>query len=200
MTAHRSTLRAAHAHATRMRIIDAYVECIEEVPADSVTVTLIADRAGVATRTIYRHFPTRTDLLAGLSEWSLEHFLPIIEFTHLTELPSVYREVARRMDARPQLARALASSQVGREVYGGVVHAVRTLIEAAVDRDLPHLRPARRTQLIALLILLDSAPAWSHLSENFGLQADQVSEAVGWAMTALVAAAANEHDPTSGDI
>lgn len=175
--------------ATRGRIVEAYVSCIEEFSADSVTVTLIAERANVATKTIYRHFPTRADLLSALSEWSLDNFVHLVELEHISDLPAVFRAVTAQFERRPRLTRALASSDLGREVLSGVSLAVATLIENAIDRDFPHLNLAQRMRLKAGLTFLDSPQAWSHLHDNFQLNAEQVADTVEWAIHALVRSA-----------
>ncbi len=180
---------AAAPRSARQRILDGYVACIEDFPPDEVTITLIARRASVSTRTVYRHFPTRSELHAGLAEWSVEHFLPLVEFEHLDELAVAFRRVAQRLEERPRLARALASSELGRQVHGGLMHAVRDLIAEAVARDLPWLTPAQRHRLTAMISVLDDTPSWAHLHGHYGLDAEEMSGHFAWAVHALVAAA-----------
>src|SRR5262245_28488143 len=64
---YRSPLRDEQARRTRDRILDALVELLADRRADDITTREIAERAGVSQPTVYRHFPDRTALLAGIS-------------------------------------------------------------------------------------------------------------------------------------
>src|SRR5688500_15592525 len=61
-----STLRAEQAAATRARIVDAAVELLQLNDVSAITMQDVADRAGVAVRTVYRAFPTKDDLIDGV--------------------------------------------------------------------------------------------------------------------------------------
>ena len=63
-----SPLRAEQAAATRDRIVDATVELLQDNDGSSFSMQDVADWAGVAVRTVYRAFPTKDDLLAGVLE------------------------------------------------------------------------------------------------------------------------------------
>ena len=66
--AYASPLRAEQAAATRDRIIDATVALLQDNDVSSFSMQDVADRAGVAVRTVYRAFPTKDDLVAGVLE------------------------------------------------------------------------------------------------------------------------------------
>lgn len=51
---------------TRAAVLDATWELLEERPPASVTMALVADRAGVTRRALYLHFASRADLLLAL--------------------------------------------------------------------------------------------------------------------------------------
>ena len=58
-----SAVRREQLEQTRERIVDALVEQVWEERLTDFSVPKVAKRAGVSTRTVYRHFPTRDDLL-----------------------------------------------------------------------------------------------------------------------------------------
>src|SRR3954447_17576376 len=64
-----SPLREEQAAATRRRIVEAMAELLDEHDIDDVSLADVARRAGVAERTLYRHFPTRFELYGALYQW-----------------------------------------------------------------------------------------------------------------------------------
>ena len=67
MTPARSTTRRPVVD-TRARIMDALVEVLNTEGITEFSVQRVADRAGVAHRTVYRHYPNREALLEGIAE------------------------------------------------------------------------------------------------------------------------------------
>ena len=49
--------------ATRTRLLDAGVEVLSDVGADALTMKLVAERADVALRTVYNHYPSKEALV-----------------------------------------------------------------------------------------------------------------------------------------
>lgn len=56
----------ARSRRTRAALLDAARMLLEEGGSEALTMTAVAERAGVTRRAVYLHFPSRTDLLAGL--------------------------------------------------------------------------------------------------------------------------------------
>ena len=64
-------LRSAHdrqRESTRNAILDSAMTMLREEPASTISHEAIADRSGIAARTVYRHFPTRGHL--GAAMWA----------------------------------------------------------------------------------------------------------------------------------
>ena len=75
-----SELRDEYAALTRQRIVAAFVESLEDETSDDVSMAVIAKRANVAERTIYRHFKTRAELLAAAGEWIEDNVFGYVPF------------------------------------------------------------------------------------------------------------------------
>src|SRR5919204_3034016 len=112
------SLREQHAEATRERILSAVVELLERGEAEELTVPAVAEASGVSLRTVYRYYATREELLEAAGRWIgdelLEHPYP----NDLDEVADLYQAGCRDFDDRPGLVRALALSQLGRNVRG----------------------------------------------------------------------------------
>ena len=60
-----TTNRQAQTTATQRRIVEAVEELVLESGPDRVTLKRVSERSGVALATLYKHFESRTELLAG---------------------------------------------------------------------------------------------------------------------------------------
>jgi len=66
--------RAERQDQTRERIVDAAIALHEEIGPAATTISALAERAGVQRLTVYRHFPSETDVLAACStKWFSQH-------------------------------------------------------------------------------------------------------------------------------
>jgi AcrR family transcriptional regulator len=107
------TLRARNAARLRAEILDAAAELFTTKGYAAVTVDELAATVGVATRTVYRHFPGKEDLalaplrlpLAGIAErleTAEKHEEPVKLLARLVEetgMPAVPTESERRLRA-----------------------------------------------------------------------------------------------------
>jgi AcrR family transcriptional regulator len=98
---------------TRARLLRAGSEVLEAGGYAAASVAAIAERAGVATGTLYRHFPSKADLFVELFRAIGDAELAAMqEAAHTTrtaaaELEAVIATFAGRAMARPRLAWAL---------------------------------------------------------------------------------------------
>jgi AcrR family transcriptional regulator len=181
-----TNLRDEYAAMTRQRIIAAYVETLEDEIADDTSMAAVARRAGIAERTIYRHFKSRAELMDAAGEWIEDNVFGYIPFSAPDELPAIFRELCRRYDRHPQLARALALTRAGRSLRA---QFRRRLIQqhrkamAPLVRNLP-AKQARQAE--ALAAYLNNTLAWNTLREDFGLSSSEIADAVEWATTTLL--------------
>ncbi len=88
--------RAEQMGETRLRITEAAIELHGTVGPSRTTLSAVAERAGVERRTLYRHFPTETDLFAACST----HYFAANPWPDLGEWRAI-------RDPRQRLERAL---------------------------------------------------------------------------------------------
>ena len=156
-----SPLRAEQMEATRRRILEATADVLADEAVNEVTVPLVAMRARVSVRTVYRHFPTKEALFDAFGEWAEEN-LRLVIHSYPDTLDSV-REMApalyRMYDEREPLIRALLSKR-GQEIRAGTRRRRLTTFEKAMREVTEGLEPAERRRALAVVYLLVSAPAW----------------------------------------
>lgn len=77
--------RTARRLANRDRILDVALDLVAE--GAEVSVEILAERAGVSVRSIYNHFPTARDLVAGMYERGTERVRPLLERAPSPDIP-----------------------------------------------------------------------------------------------------------------
>src|SRR5436189_34451 len=181
-----SELRDEYAALTRQRIVAAFVESLEDETSDDVSMAVIAKRANVAERTIYRHFKTRDELLAAAGEWIEDNVFSYVPFTSPDELPAIFRKLCKSFDQHPQLARAIALTRVGRTVRAGFRKRLIERHRQAMAPLTRHLKPKEVRQAEALATYLNNVLAWNALREDFGMSSGEIADTIEWALTTLL--------------
>jgi AcrR family transcriptional regulator len=183
---HNPTLRDEYAALTRQRIVAAFVDTLKDATADEISMATVARRARVAERTIYRHFKTRAQLFAAAGEWIENNVFGFVAFTSPDELPGIFRDLCKRFDRHPHLARAIALTRVGRKVRAGFRRHLIAQHHKAMTPLTRHLTPKEVRQAEALTSYLNNVLAWSALREDFGMSSAEIPDAIEWALTTLL--------------
>ncbi|UFZ06989.1 TetR/AcrR family transcriptional regulator [Bradyrhizobium ontarionense] len=181
-----TNLRDEYAAMTRQRIVAAFVETLEDETADDTSMAAVARRAGIAERTIYRHFKSRAELMDAAGEWIEDNVFGYIPFSAPDELPAIFRELCRRYDRHPRLARALALTRAGRSLRAQFRRRLIQQHRKAMAPLVRNLPPKQARQAEALAAYLNNTLAWNTLREDFGLSSSDIADAIEWATTTLL--------------
>ncbi len=192
VTKYESPLRAEQAQATRDKILAGVRTMLEADPDNALGFDELAEVSGVNRRTIFRHFPTKEDLLSAF--WQSANaslgvrFWPESE-RDLVELPP---ELFASLDGIEGIVRASHASGAGRQMRlqanGERQAAFRKSLSDVTD----NLDPERARQLEAAVQLLFSATAWQTMKDYWGLSGMEAGKAAAWAIGALLDAARRE--------
>ena len=186
-----SPLRAEQAAATRDRIVDATVALLQVNDVSAFGMQDVADRAGVAVRTVYRAFPTKDDLIAAVLDAIKERFEAFSGSPPTTaeELEaSVGGAVRAVFELEPQY-RALFATAAGRELHSSSSGARSAApVEAPFAEEIAGLSSEQVEQFLAVVHLVTSSRGVLFLKDYAGLDADGATAAVSWALAAMVAA------------
>jgi AcrR family transcriptional regulator len=181
-----SPLRVEQMEQTRRRILQATADVVADETVDEVTVPVVALRARVSVRTVYRHFPTKEGLFDAFAEWAEEN-LRLVLRSYPETLEGV-REMApalyRMYDERAPLIRALLSKR-GQEIRTRTRRGRLKTFERAMREVTADLDPAARRRALAVVYLLVSAPAWQAMRDQWELDGDEAGRAAGWAVRVL---------------
>jgi AcrR family transcriptional regulator len=128
-----STRRRAQAEATRVDILDAAQRLFEAGGYATTTMEAIAAEAGVALKTVYVAFETKSGLLRAL--WN--HLLRGGRDEVPVGQQEWYREVVAEPDPGRKLELTARNSRVVKERIGGVLQVIRNA--APIDEDIAAL-------------------------------------------------------------
>jgi AcrR family transcriptional regulator len=181
------TLREEQAATTRVRILSAVADLLEDDAADELTMPRVAAASGVSLRTLYRYYATRDELLEAAGRWIGDELFGHPYPRDLDETAELFRVGCADFDERPGLVRAMAFSQLGREARGHRrEERLAAIRKALLDEvgDVPE-EDLRRAE--AVLSYLHNMLAYTTMREENGLSGEEIGEAVGWAIRTLLA-------------
>jgi AcrR family transcriptional regulator len=181
-----SPLRAEQMEQTRRRILGAVADVLASEEAGELTIALVALRARVSVRTVYRHFPTKEALFDAFAEWAEENLrLVVHSFPETLEaLVGMAPGLYRAYDENEPLMRAMLSKR-GQEIRTRTRPRRLRAFEQAMSGLTARLVPAERRRALAVVYLLVSAPAWQALRDQSGLDRVEAGRAAAWAVRVL---------------
>ncbi|MFE6965271.1 TetR/AcrR family transcriptional regulator [Agromyces sp. NPDC057679] len=182
------TLRDRQRDLTRRVITDALAAVVVRDGVAELSMQAVADEAGCSLRTLYRHFGSREDLLAGL-EAETGAFLQACFDRALSaggrDLARVLEDLALQLGGRRELVLAWAASSPDSALRGTLHGRVGELIDDAVDRVAPELAPDEHARVAAAFRLIASGRAWLLLTDQ--LSDEDASTTAGWIVRTLLA-------------
>lgn len=182
-----SPLRQQQAAITHRKIIDVAIALLAEHPGLEVSHESVSRAARIATRTAYRHFPTRSDLLDEVWE-ELDHRLGLSKLpsTNSAELIAFVPELFGRLDANSAIVDALITSNTGHEMSRRTGERRLEAIEQALAKETSGLPRLERDRLIGLVRVLTSPMTWHLLHQKTRVTGEEPALAVTWALQRLI--------------
>lgn len=187
----RPQARSAHdrqRESTRNAILDSAMAMMREEPTSTMSHEAIADRSGIAARTVYRHFPARGDLVVALWTRIRDDTGTRWPTTEADIAPSVRAQFAQ-FEKHEALVRAtiVASATTDYPAHGSAEG------RAAFGQSLAAVTnghaSAERRRLIAVCVAMYSAPFWQMLRDRGKLSAEEAREAAATALDAVISRA-----------
>jgi AcrR family transcriptional regulator len=188
-----SPLRREQAEQTRARIVEA-ARLLVVSGVEGLTMQQAAKEAGVALRTVFRHFPTREDLLDAVWQAMNRQMGETPDLDSLDELTQFVPELFGRYEAvEGQIRGAMFASTFEssrRRLGSGRAQKMRKAVAAQFVGGDERSRAMAAAAAYTLTIPLVSIP----LKEAYGLSTPEAARAVAWAIRTLAAAYAENPD------
>ncbi|MEO7104527.1 MAG: TetR family transcriptional regulator [Gemmatimonadaceae bacterium] len=167
------------------------IALLADRPGAEISHESIGTAAAIAVRTVYRHFPTRADLLDEVWE-ALDDRLGFSRLPTTSGAAAVIDfvpQLFKRLDANAAIVNALVTSNTGHEMSRRTGERRVQAIRQALTHETKHLSQAERDRLIGLVRVLTSPMTWHILSQKAEMSHDEPAEAVTWALRQLFHAA-----------
>jgi AcrR family transcriptional regulator len=165
-----ATSRRAEAERTAARIVDAATGMVKAgVRPEEISYADLAARAGVATRTVYRHFPEIDALVVAVAAATLDR---LTAGGIAQDLPAVAAQLARFHEilcADPKLFRVLIDTPLrGAMNYGGFLKRVFGDV-------LERIPAQHRDATAATIEMLANPYAWEVMHSYWGMPREQIT-------------------------
>jgi AcrR family transcriptional regulator len=190
-----------HTEATRNAIVEAAVDLFVEQRSDGFAVQEVADRAGLAHRTVYRYFPTRQDLMNA----TVQHLASGVGEDPFAGVSTVEEWMAA---VGPHLVRTEANFELIHAVVAATLasHDWRLFGQDTPDRDthrwqvfrrqFPNLPDDDARRTFATLRHLTSSTSYVLFRLRFGLSPGDATEAIRSGASLVVRQAARRDRAT----
>lgn len=184
-----NSLREEQAEETRGRILDAAIRVIAGGIA-TASVPAIAREAGVSVPTVYRHFGTKTDLLAAVYPHVARRAgldrLP--DPTSLDDLKERIGLIFERADALDALDRAAMASPAAAAVRSATMSSRLARLRRLTDAVGVDLSAADRERLTRLLAVVTASASLRMWRDHLGASVEQAAADIDFMVRALVTA------------
>jgi AcrR family transcriptional regulator len=180
-----NSLRQKQTATTRDHIADEAYQLLVEYPDRPFSHEAVAARAGVGARTVYRYFPTQSDLYEEL--WlrvrkQAGTIFPSSESEILPQIPILFGGFERN----ERVIRAVLESPAGHRVRERGAPEGRGAFAKSLAQLTTGMSPAEKRRVIAIFLAIYSAPFWELLRKRGGLSGTDAIAAAEWAMSALI--------------
>ncbi len=184
-------LRDEQRELTRRKVLGAVLELVAEGSLDELSVPAVSRHSGVSLATIYRHFPTRDDLLAAASAEPSRTALaagdpPGDGDDFARYLAAMWHEFATNLP----LLRHQIGSEAGRQMRRARLDGARRRLAAYVERFGVDPETPEGERLISVLLLVGGSLALVELHDRQEIDVAEAVDRAVWATHALIDATA----------
>ena len=186
--------RKARSHRTRAAVAEAMLDCLE-AGVLRPSAKQVAERAGVSSRAVFRHFDNMEALLEEAAQLQIERVMrqlpPVVtEGSLLQRIDALVLHSVRRNEIIAPVRRAALLSEpfseVIRERHAWMRAAARRQVRSVFAPELKALPEAQRSDRIAALRALLSFSYWEELRRHARLSEDAASRILRDAVQALL--------------
>ena len=159
-----------------------------DAPTEPFSHERIAEAAGLGARTVYRHFPTRADLMQALWEKVRDETRTRFPGTE-EEVVAFARAQFNEFDKREALVRASNAFPAAGELRARGSLEGRPAFRRSLADITKYLSEWEQRRLLAVCLAIYSAPFWLLLRDRGELVGAEPAEAAAWALSVLLQAA-----------
>ena len=179
-----ASLSEERAELVRRRVLEGVSLVLSR--GEALTYAGVAEAAGVAERTLYRHFPTREELLAAVFSWANERIGFRDHPADEAELAAMLRRVFPGFDGVAPVIEELLHTPEGRQARLASKQERQRASLALVRKEAPGLDRSSERRTAAVLQLLSAASTWQSLRDYWDMDGAEAAEAAALAVQLLL--------------
>jgi AcrR family transcriptional regulator len=188
--AYRGTIQTEIAALTAQRIIQAGLALFDEQWGDTITLEQIAERAGVTTQTLLRHFGSKERLADTISQEAFRLSQQQLIEPPIGDIASIASGLVAYYEAGgKRMLRGLAQEERYPELHS-IIDIARTSHKAWLERVfasfLAPLEATERVRLLAQLYTITGVYTWYLLRHDCVLSSEETAKALQGMLTALL--------------
>jgi AcrR family transcriptional regulator len=175
--------------ANRELILETFARMVVDEGIETVSIQRVADRAGLAHRTVYRHFSSRQELIDQLAEWLDQRLLErggIYHLDSIDDLPCAVAKNARLFDDEADLVKALVLATWSGSGPAAAQQQRTRDFAKFVSSVTVDLNPTEAAVFAAIVRYLASSRTWFALREESGLTGAESGPVLAWAIQTLL--------------
>ena len=203
-------LREEHKELTRRKVLGAVLDLVAEGSLDALSVPAVSRRSGVSLATLYRYFPTKSDLLSAaaaepsrkaLAGTATNRDRPSADGNDRDgdDLAVYLRAMWSSFADNLPLLRHQIASETGRAMRQARTESSRSQLARYVENHGVEPDSIEGQRLISLLLLVNGSLALVELHDRQDLSVEDAVEHASWAARALIAATNLETGPLRPD-
>jgi AcrR family transcriptional regulator len=179
-----SPLRADQAERTREKVLEALAGQLADA-RDEFSISKVAKRAGVSTRTVYHYFPNRESQVEALASWIEKRTGGAIPMpSSARDLPALVERLYQRFFEHEQILRAQLALGIARDVRARRREKTSSAIEACVRAT--RVPPEDVHAVGVLMRHLISGNAGLAMIDDLGLDGPSTTKVTAWAVRVIV--------------
>ena len=190
--------RAAKATETRERIKQALIRQLIDNNTTEFSVEQAAKDAEVTVRTVFRHFATKEDMLAAVSEGIASVTQQVTKPATAQDLKLTLKQTYSMFEQHEDLVKATLLSQIGRGVRSDMAAKRRATNMQALAPLVQQLPQSQAKAVQAVLCNLLTAETWWNLKSAFEVDGHTAAGVIDWLLSLALAELEKGKSPFSG--
>jgi AcrR family transcriptional regulator len=183
----RPSLRADNRRHVSERAITAAVELVRETGDLTFTMPAVAERSGISLRTLYRHFPSRNDLVSALAMVA-DQVEALAPPTSLDEIEPWLIAAWTNLMADEALLRAQHLGAAGAHIRRKRTPLHRSATADVIDSLCPDLSASAKEDLIDVTLVLTSSTSLFEFLDVVDVDVERGAQLAARAVTTLIEA------------
>lgn len=180
-----SSIRADNRRRVIERAVGATVELVRESGNLGFTMPAVAERSGISLRTLYRHFPTRDDLVSALAAVA-DQVDALAPPTSLDEFEPWLVTAWTNLMAEEALMRAQHLGAAGVQIRRARAPLHRSATADVIASLCPDLSRIAQAEVVDVALLLTSSTAMFEFVDVLGVDVQRGAHLAARAVTALI--------------